>query len=506
MNENVSIKEGNITRKFAPIDKVKVDNTDGTQSIWVPEDDLKTGVLYASDNGIYIASEDGYDAYSEVVIRVEKRIDDGDLIDESNTDWEDIDFDGDVGDFDELDNWDVDTLEEFSDDLEGFDDLFNDEDKWDEEKEKPITEDEMGDFDGDSISGIDPETGNEVEYNVDEDGFLDEEVLPSSIVITRDPFRLTYLDKQTIFFNGILVTAYKNDGSVWTDSSHQNGNIPIGELMFPDKVAKYEGGISGKISDLDYGLDGRPIPSSGSFEVGEGKFTNNGVIYEPWGIYTWTGDNVVAFSNNEVGKNIEATKCLIASSSQSTGEFTSLNTYSGQTNQSTINVDNQYTHNGKTVYWKTSAHLGVIGAADHKVRYITGQIVAPFGNDYNFEEIAWTMVYGEEVDEECYQTVPVQWIRHDGEMLETSFTIIVYPKKSGGGGESESGGESDGGDSVLDDNGKFTWKGKNYKANTDIDATVHFSNGIIWVEAGSWGSREYTVDQAYDLGLITIDN
>lgn len=396
MNENVSIKEGNITRKFAPIDKLKVDNTDGTSSIWVPEDDLKTGVLYASENGIYIASEDGYDAYSEVVIRVEKRIDDGDLIDESGMDWKDIDFDGDVGNFDELDNWDVDTLEDFSDDLEGFDDLFNDKDFWDEEKEKPITEDEMGDFDGDSLSGIDPETGKPVEYSVDEDGFLDEEDLPWRIEITRLPERTEFYDGHRIVFSGIEVCSVTD-----IDGEDVYKPIPYNELIFPVTIAEGEESGDGVYTNME-GLNCLHVTFSEEFRI-RGWYTfylgpavgshNDGVLYAacliPGTAY------ITRYNDKLYGYGIS-----IAAAS-----------FAGVTKD-----PKGHGFTGGTFAIQRWARLGDNDPASSMSFPVSSVDPMTIDDMSNLTKI---------------MEVPVQWIRPDGEMLETQYNIKVLPNPSG---------------------------------------------------------------------------
>lgn len=405
MNENVSIKEGNITRKFAPIDKLKVDNTDGTSSIWVPEDDLKTGVLYASENGIYIASEDGYDAYSEVVIRVEKRIDDGDLIDESGTDWKDIDFDGDIGNFDELDNWDVDTLEEFSDDLEGFDDLFNDEDKWDEEKEKPITEDEMGDFDGDSISGIDPETGKPVEYSVDEKGFLEEENLPWRIEITRLPERTEFYDGHRIVFSGIEVCAVTD-----VDGEDAYKPIPYNELIFPVTIA----------SGDDSGV--KKVVTDGTDLIGDvyGNGVGVGTIITKWTdpdtqILGMVGDHPYVYAFWEDGEYVSnAIQYVWVASTPWTAELGRVDTFGIVTDRHFISGALRF-YNDKPYYIHTHGSFGRM-------------------NDFSISDSQWDPEEAAMTASECpaimEQSVPVQWISPDGSILEDSFTITVLPNPS----------------------------------------------------------------------------
>ena len=48
MNESISIKEGNIGRRIAPVDKLKITTASHDESLWVPSERGNTGVLYGS--------------------------------------------------------------------------------------------------------------------------------------------------------------------------------------------------------------------------------------------------------------------------------------------------------------------------------------------------------------------------------------------------------------------------------------------------------------------------
>lgn len=449
------------------------------QSIWMPKDDMKTGTLYATENGIYIATEDGYDAYSEVVIRVEKRIDDNDLIDESGADWKDIDFDGDVGNFDELDNWDVDTLEEFSDDLEGFDDLFNDEDKWDEEKEKPITENEMDDFAGDSISGIDPETGNEMEVSLDEDGFLDEEVLPSQLVIITPPDRLKYQNGDTIDFTGMIVNLLYADGTLYTSDKYPDGVIDHVDLVFPVTIANFGGeGIWYATSNLDTDPLSQPIAFAQGIHR-KGTFKSGGQDWEHHTYYSG-GEAAIAYGS----KNF---KYLIAARSESTinrdtYSFTTSGESKEQSSHSESTLVESKTINGKTVYYIA----GTDSFADLKNAELYPTVDADFYNSSKLGEIAWTLIYGE-IKEEASVEVPVDFIRDDGEVLEDTFTITVGLGEGSGGGDSGGGGNDS--PDIAD-----------YQLNNQDVVGLYYDPESKKVIAPNIG--EYTVNQAIDIGLL----
>lgn len=55
---------------------------------------------------------------------------------------------------------------------------------------------------------------------------------PHHIDITTLPTKTAYVDGESIDITGIVVTAYNEDGTVWTSNAYPNGIIPINELSF----------------------------------------------------------------------------------------------------------------------------------------------------------------------------------------------------------------------------------------------------------------------------------
>ena len=70
MSESASILEGEISREFSPVDKLKVNNQGEGLSFWVPADGIELSSLTASENGLFLAFEDECDAYDEVEVDV----------------------------------------------------------------------------------------------------------------------------------------------------------------------------------------------------------------------------------------------------------------------------------------------------------------------------------------------------------------------------------------------------------------------------------------------------
>lgn len=89
---------------------------------------------------------------------------------------------------------------------------------------------------GSSLVGKDKD-GNDALITVDQNGNISEETLPNSIAIDVMPLKLTYEDGETIDVTGLVVKAYKRDGTLWTDNTHSDGVISIPELIFPDTIA-----------------------------------------------------------------------------------------------------------------------------------------------------------------------------------------------------------------------------------------------------------------------------
>lgn len=85
-----------------------------------------------------------------------------------------------------------------------------------------------------SVTGI-GQDGNEHMVNKkggsgsDKDTLVDT-VLPSSIVIETLPTSITYDDGDPISLTGIVVKAYKKDGNVWEATGYAGGIIPVSEL------------------------------------------------------------------------------------------------------------------------------------------------------------------------------------------------------------------------------------------------------------------------------------
>lgn len=84
---------------------------------------------------------------------------------------------------------------------------------------------------GSSVTGRDPDTGEEVEVHPDpETGEIVTTVLPTEIRVITPPAKTDYADGETIDYSGIVVHAYSSTGQ-------DMGAVPFDELVFPVATA-----------------------------------------------------------------------------------------------------------------------------------------------------------------------------------------------------------------------------------------------------------------------------
>lgn len=85
---------------------------------------------------------------------------------------------------------------------------------------------------GSSVTGKDPDTGEEVEVHPDpETGEIVKTVIPEEIRVTTLPTKTTYANGETIDYTGIVVHSYSSTG-------RDLGAIPFSELVFPVTTAQ----------------------------------------------------------------------------------------------------------------------------------------------------------------------------------------------------------------------------------------------------------------------------
>lgn len=246
--------------------------------------------------------------------------------------------------------------------------------------------------------------------------------LPHHIRVEHPPLKTAYVDGETIDFFDMLVKAYNEDGTVWTDETHPGGVIPLEELILPVTVADYDAQIktiynvdAAGTHLLDMKTSGWPDPRSYSK-------TNDGQAYFAF-VYI-TGD--------------DWNMPILISTTRDAAYETIRETNSGGTVVESITGPNRtVTREGVDFYANTQYALhGTIENADRPIySYFpsTGLAVS-----YLIDKIIAGETSG------GGQEIPVQWARPwDGEILEDSFVINVtrsYGGAEGGGGQTSGGG------------------------------------------------------------------
>lgn len=98
-------------------------------------------------------------------------------------------------------------------------------------------------------------------YNGTYSGPIPRTDLPTKIAVTTPPTKQEYGRLDRIEFDGMVVTAYNEDGSVWTSADYPNGTIPLNEIISTRRTAR---GVDqpkdntvqfGRFTDPKYGTD-----------------------------------------------------------------------------------------------------------------------------------------------------------------------------------------------------------------------------------------------------------
>lgn len=214
MAKNITIAEGSQAKNFNTVHKLRTNLIGGGTQYWVPEDEAgayaNMGQKSITANGTYRASDDSKDGYSQVIVNVPPK--EAHLTTKSITE---------NGIYRGIDDG-VDGFSQVNVNVAGV-------------GEATVTLDEPIGGDGNEhFITTNPSTGKPVDV-----------VLPSSIKIITPASKLRYNDGENIDITGIVVQAYKKDGTVWEDATHSGGYIPISELSFePTKAhAESESGI-----------------------------------------------------------------------------------------------------------------------------------------------------------------------------------------------------------------------------------------------------------------------
>ena len=257
---------------------------------------------------------------------------------------------------------------------------------------------------GSSVTGRDPDTGEEVEVHTDpETGNIVTTKLPTRISINIYPNNLVYEDGQTIDFTGLRVKAFLPDGTEY-------GIVPDGELIKPVTVAEGDGESSNTFS-VSY--DATML---------EDSYDINPLVF----CKSCTYVNLADGQNPHILISVTASSGYFITFSQgyyfvSDRDATITETYdNGQVKTSSrdameVTIDNQKVM--MAIYASTSGTLS-----------FDNPTYPSWPSSYMLPDMyrLLYMGYGTRIGDDSQQTIPLQWKRPgDGKVLETSFTINV---------------------------------------------------------------------------------
>lgn len=337
-----------------------------------------------------------------------------------------------------------------------------------EEVEVDISE-ELGEGDYRRITGKDPnlDPNNDYAAGLDENGNLKKEMIPAAIHIVVKPRKLKYEEGETLDFTGIHVYLMDGNNKRYTDDNYPTGEIPFNELIFPVTTAENETG-------RDEYTDGHGL---NVLHVTFGPETQ-----AEWG-YTFYMGPVVGFLPEGAigGPWSDGGPLRIASKPAFSAYVTKYN-------------DKLYGYgidgSGNIAFKIDNGFYGWHGRIyQNDFRMFANAT----GDPVQYTEFPESTIdpIGKSVDDlhPAKQTVPVQWMRSDGKILEDTFEIEI--------------GESEDGEEQPDPWGGYadvTYNGHFYNINRSIVPPVHYANGYCWQE----GTTEYTVEQAISMGWLIL--
>lgn len=259
--------------------------------------------------------------------------------------------------------------------------------------------------------------------------------LPHHIRVEHPPLKIAYVDGETIDFSGMLVKAYNEDDSVWTNENYPGGAIPLGELTFPETVA-------------DITKAGDSYASAGSMVL---QFPDNDPIWITMNVHgrqEWPSPNYPTrgYIKNIIGSGIygvvveesEASHQLYLYSRTLFAVGSFWGDFTLDTPPATVEAALYHDDIVGDYYFLRTGSAGEMppGPINH----------FPM-NGYSTHDFA-LQIFGGIVTPGAtgIQPIPVQWARPwDAEILEDSFDIHVSPNPGFGGAEGGGGQTSGGG-------------------------------------------------------------
>lgn len=288
--------------------------------------------------------------------------------------------------------------------------------------------------DKNKVIGTDPTSsggdGNEYEVERDEDtGALKKTVLPSSIHVDGLPTKTTYNDGEAINKAGIVVKAYKKDGTLYDYSGYQQGAIPLSELTIEPTIADKSkaSGSPSATSDLDLGDIKKPVPLFTSVHIYAKYQRNASTYYErSVDISIEGGVGAIKTLNNSSVLFFVATKSQAKVTTIQKTKWSYAEDWSSPTTSETYVNASQH---GTYMYGISQIGFSLKGQASDSVMDFSCSVVefstysGSVGN-INEDNLAITMLYGDI----SYGTlnITVKWNRPEDEKLLTdTFDINI---------------------------------------------------------------------------------
>ena len=256
--------------------------------------------------------------------------------------------------------------------------------------------------------------GDDAVGTVDDDGNIVVEKLPTRISINIYPNNLVYEDGQAIDYTGLRVKAFLPDDTEW-------GTVDDNELIKSVTVAEYgtHGNVYTEVANPFAGDSVEKIYYDKNGYI-SGEWLNGGTPVPDSASYTAEGDSVLAnILFNSSANGLRYYRFIASKQRGATIQFPSSATVATATYA--------FTYDNKTVYWGMSSP-----ATWYKIYTISPPFIrSEMG--YNYDHIAWAMLYAEDAVRKGGSDIPLKWKRPgDGKVLETSFTITVYASDDSG--------------------------------------------------------------------------
>lgn len=374
MAKNVSMQQNGVASAMSAIDKLRTQVVGGGSCTWIPEDSTRQRGIVITQNGTYEASSYSAQSFSQVVVNV------------------------------------------------------------------PVNEGGGSGGSGGSgaVIGRLPD-GNDYQFDVDENGDIVQTKVPTSIRVTTPPNKVDYTEGETYDFAGIVVTAYDGNGE-------SMGEVPFEELVFDPTIAVYGGDENEHLftSELQTSVE-QPIRTYGTAMVKGSRQSGNLHQTFEYGASAANGAfMIVRHCGNETtqyGEHTGLSAAFVSREPGTVGTWYERRDWgyvqNGDDNEVVIEqgTANQFTYDGKTVYWSNGFGVTVEAHVDEANPRVDDRYMSEFT-----KEDAWTIAYGTDISQTAGSGVTISWPIPDSVTLTTTLHLNVTKNPYDGGWSGSGGG------------------------------------------------------------------